>query len=63
VVVPPERRVTQQTAGNGAADNGFAPRDRRTSLLALRMISDIRRGSRLADGPVDAKCGLRGTLR
>jgi hypothetical protein len=63
VVIPPERRTTQQTARKAAAHTGFALEARLTSLLTLRMITDIRRGSRLAVGPQDAKRGSRGILR
>ena len=63
MVIPLERRATQQTARKATARTGFAPQARLTSLLTLRMITDIRRGSRLADKPVDAKCGSRGMVR
>ncbi len=63
VVIPPERRTTQQTARKATAHTGFALEARLTSLLALPMVTDIRRGSRLADGPQGAKCDSRGMLR
>ncbi len=63
MVIPPERRTTQQTARKATAHSGFALEARLTLLLTLRMITDIRRGSRLADGPQDAKCGSWGILR
>ena len=63
VVNPPERRETRQTTRKAAAHSGFAPQARLTSLLASQMINDIRRGSRLANEPVDAKCGSRGITR
>jgi len=45
VVNPPERRETRQTTRKAAADSGFAPQARLTSLLGSQMINDIRRGS------------------
>ncbi len=63
MVISLEGRATQQTARKATAHAGFALEARLTLLLALRMIADIRRGSRLADGPQDAKCGSRGTMR
>ncbi len=63
MVISPERRTTQQTARKATAHAGFALEARLTLLLTLQMITDIRRGSRLADGPQDAKCGSREILR
>ena len=45
MVVPPERRATKQIARKTAASRGFAPVARLASLLALRMITEIRHGS------------------
>ena len=78
MVIPRERRTTQQTARKATArlakhgkpelaqwpiSDGFALEARLTSLLTLRMINDIRRASRLADRPQDVQCGSRGTMR
>jgi len=41
VVVPLQRRETQQTARKATAAAGFAPQARLASLLALQMITDI----------------------
>ncbi len=46
-----------------SAREGFALAARRTLLLTLRMVTDIRRSSRLADRPLNAKCGSRGVLK
>ena len=46
-----------------AARKGFAPQARLTSLRSLRMITDIRRVARLADGLEETKCGSRDIVR
>lgn len=56
----PDRRVTSLGAGNASARTGFASQARLTSLLALRMITDMRRGSRLAERACDRKMQLAG---
>ncbi len=55
VVVPRERRVTQQHGRRVASYMGFGARN--TSLRALPMTNGIGRGSRLVSEPVRPKRG------
>ncbi len=57
VVIPHERRVTQQHGRRVASRMGFSVQARNTSLRALPMTTGIRRGSRLVSGPVRPKRG------
>ncbi len=55
MVIPPERRVTQQHGRRVASHAGFGPRN--TSLRALPMTIGIGRGSSLVSEPVRPKRG------
>jgi hypothetical protein len=57
VVIPRERRVTQQGDRRVASRMGFGAQARNTSLRALQMTNGIQRGSRLVSEPVRQKRG------